>query len=414
MKCMISNKSGLARGSSFNMSQAEDRYGTLRLIDWFSLERVQSARVMVVGAGAIGNEVLKNLALLGIGHILIVDPDLIETTNLSRSILFRESDVGGAKARVAAAAINAINPMVKVTPFVGRIQDVFGLGAWRRVDAVIGCLDNRVARYFVNRMSQAAGAPWVNAGIGALDGQVQVFRPGRGACYECLFTASNYEEIRISCGVRDRQMVEERRVPTTPTIASLVAAIQVQEFLKLLDSGNWEGRTLVGREFRFRGTQGDAEVMNLPRRDDCPAHDHLERESIVELPNCGAASTSAREILRMGRDQLGSEVVIQLGFELAVEKRCRFCNDVTRLLKPRNSMMVSDSLCQSCGLLSLVTTTHHLGKPTSDYDEDFLDLSLKELGVPPLEIIHILGSDGRDIHFELSGDVPEILDQNLI
>ena len=75
-----------------------DRDATLKLIDWFNISRIQSAKVLVVGAGAIGNEVLKNLALLGIGNIFIFDRDTIEMSNLSRSILYRASDSGRPKA----------------------------------------------------------------------------------------------------------------------------------------------------------------------------------------------------------------------------------------------------------------------------------------------------------------------------
>ena len=71
-----------------------DRDASLKLIDWFDIERVRSARILVIGAGAIGNEVLKNLALLGIGHVFIYDKDTIDMSNLSRSVLFRASDAG--------------------------------------------------------------------------------------------------------------------------------------------------------------------------------------------------------------------------------------------------------------------------------------------------------------------------------
>ena len=80
----------------------EDRYSRLRLISWWDQERLKNATIMVVGAGAIGNELIKNLTLLGIGRILIYDMDAIESTNLTRSVLYRAKDVGRYKAEVAA------------------------------------------------------------------------------------------------------------------------------------------------------------------------------------------------------------------------------------------------------------------------------------------------------------------------
>jgi len=104
---------------------------------------------MVVGAGALGNEVIKNLVLMGVGYIYIVDFDTIEVANLSRSVLFRESDAGRRKAEVAAARAKEINPYVHVQYLHGDITHDVGLGVFRRMDVIIGCLDNREARLAV-------------------------------------------------------------------------------------------------------------------------------------------------------------------------------------------------------------------------------------------------------------------------
>lgn len=128
-----------------------DRDASLKLIDWFDIERVRSARILVIGAGAIGNEVLKNLALLGIGHVFIYDKDTIDMSNLSRSVLFRASDAGSLKAAVAARAIRDLNPNVEALWEAGDVTLDLGLGVYRTMDVIIGCLDNREARLHVNR-----------------------------------------------------------------------------------------------------------------------------------------------------------------------------------------------------------------------------------------------------------------------
>ena len=92
----------------------KDRLGTFEFISWWEREKVQKAKVLVVGAGALGNEVIKNLALMGVGNIFIVDFDKIEAANLSRSVLFRETDNNRSKAEVAAARAKSINPDVHV------------------------------------------------------------------------------------------------------------------------------------------------------------------------------------------------------------------------------------------------------------------------------------------------------------
>src|SRR4051812_46100661 len=149
-----------------------EREATFKLIDWFDVERVHAANILVVGAGAIGNEVLKNLALLGVGNIYILDRDTVELSNLSRSILYRAVDAGQPKALTAARALQEINPNVAARGKVGDLRFDVGLGVLRRMDVVVGCLDNIEARFRLNRDCRKMGRPWIDAGIGSLNGYV--------------------------------------------------------------------------------------------------------------------------------------------------------------------------------------------------------------------------------------------------
>ena len=119
----------------------------------------------MVGAGALGNEVIKNLVLMGIGHIYIIDFDTIEAANLSRSPLFRESDSGREKAEVAAARAKELNPDVHIQYLHGDVTTDLGLGVFRRMDVIVGCLDNREARLAVNRFAYWMDKPWVDGAI---------------------------------------------------------------------------------------------------------------------------------------------------------------------------------------------------------------------------------------------------------
>ena len=186
-----------------NSDFEEDRYSRLRLIPWWDQDRLKNATIMVVGAGAIGNELIKNLTLLGIGRILIYDMDAIESTNLTRSILYRARDVGRYKAEVAAERAMEINPDVKAKAFIANIIDDVGLGVFRRMNVVLGGLDNREARLAINQSCYKVNRPWIDGAIEALNGFARVFVPGQGACYECTMTEMAWRLInkRKSCAL---------------------------------------------------------------------------------------------------------------------------------------------------------------------------------------------------------------------
>ena len=160
----------------------DDRYSRLRLIAWWDQDKLAAAKVLVVGAGALGNEVLKNLALLGVGKVYVADFDEIEESNLTRSVLFRHKDCGRPKAETAADAVRDINPDTKVVPMLANIMTDVGLGLFRDVDVVIGCLDNREARLWVNRQCWKVNTPWIDGGIQEINGVVKVFAPPDSAC----------------------------------------------------------------------------------------------------------------------------------------------------------------------------------------------------------------------------------------
>ncbi len=263
-----------------------DRSGTLKLLSWWKHDTVRAATVMIVGLGALGNEVAKNLALLGIGRLIIVDRDTVELSNLSRSVLFRESDQGRSKAEVAAEQIRALNPDVDVLALDGDVTMDIGLGLFRRVDVAIGCLDSRAARLWLNDSCYLAGIPWVDGAIQDLFGEVRVFTPELGACYACTLSASDWRIIREARPCKGLAVgnILEGRVPTTPTIASIIGGVQSQEALKLVHGMP----SHPGKAFVFRGLTTEADLLTLPRKDGCQSHYTLP--GVAELPLTSAAT----------------------------------------------------------------------------------------------------------------------------
>src|SRR6204780_5962569 len=117
----------------FDSELHEDRFSRLRLISWWDQEKIASCRLLVIGAGALGNEILKNAALLGFTQVVVLDMDRIEESNLSRAVLYRLEDVGRFKADTAASAYLSFAPDAKVQPVVANVVHGGGLGlfGWR-------------------------------------------------------------------------------------------------------------------------------------------------------------------------------------------------------------------------------------------------------------------------------------------
>ncbi|PNH45676.1 hypothetical protein VD0004_g2307 [Verticillium dahliae] len=147
---------------------------------------IKQARVLMVGAGGIGCELLKNLVLNGFGEIHVVDLDTIDLSNLNRQFLFRHEHIKKSKAMVAAEVAQKFNPRVKIVPHHANIKDAeFNLRWFRGFTLVLNALDNFEARRHVNRMCLAANVPLIESGTTGFKGQVQVIKKGVTACYDC-------------------------------------------------------------------------------------------------------------------------------------------------------------------------------------------------------------------------------------
>ncbi|KAI3675252.1 hypothetical protein L1987_84840 [Smallanthus sonchifolius] len=150
------------------------------------LSAIKGAKVLMVGAGGIGCELLKTLALSGFQDIHIIDMDTIEVSNLNRQFLFRQSHVGQSKAKVARDAVLRFRPQISITPYHANVKDSnFNVDFFKQFSVVLNGLDNLDARRHVNRLCLAADVPLVESGTTGFLGQVTVHIKGHTECYEC-------------------------------------------------------------------------------------------------------------------------------------------------------------------------------------------------------------------------------------
>ena len=392
-----------------NKQQYEWGEGVFTLLSWFKKDKVKNAHVLVAGAGALGNEVVKNLALFGVGHIYVVDFDRIEISNLTRSVVFREEDAfsHAYKADIVAKRAMEINPQIKVTPIVGNLFSEVGFGLYRKADVVIGCLDSRIARYQLNRLSLRAGKNWIDGSIENLTGAVKVYSPGV-SCYECGLSREEFNHIMLRTGCADvvRNQGEAGRVATTPISASIVGALQVQEAMKIIHLSADEPapfKTLQGKMLRYEGMTCTTNIYRFSSwKNSCPAHELWD--DVKECSELSASMTVASVLDRL-RTLLGTETV-------EINMRNNKFIDIIVSDRPEKEfkVMIPESKLDAyikenkeLRQLSYRTLIHKHFFENIDDRFPYQDLTLQQIGIPPFDVIEVSTDNGVS-HIELTGD----------
>lgn len=375
---------------AIEIDDESDRYHRQNLISWWDQERLQAARVIVVGAGALGNEIVKNLALMGIGHISVVDMDVIENSNLARCVFFREEDEGEHKATVLARRARELNSEISIEPMVGDVRLTLGIGDFADADVVVGGLDNREARLYVNQACWKTETPWVDGAIEGLMGVVRVFIPPETACYECTMNEQDHQLIaaRKSCALLTKEEMLEGKVPTNATSASVVAGIEAQEVVKLLHRDRLGEPALAGGGFNFVGLTHDSYLVKYQPREDCLSHDHYELEGATTV----SADSPFGELLQLARRELGENAILEFEHELVTGASCSACGNEWPMLMPVDRLGTADGLCPDCGKQRNLNFTHAV-----DEDSPLLDENAVSAGLPARDVI--VARDGFDRRF---------------
>jgi len=366
------------------------------MIPWWDQELLRQAKIVVVGAGALGNEIIKNLALLGIGSIFIIDFDSIESSNLSRSVLYRSGDEGRSKAHTAADSVRALNPECKVFALNADVTSEVGLGVFRWADVVICGLDNRQARLAVNAACWKVNRPWVDGATESFQGVARVFRPPDGVCYECTLSEQDQKlmAVRNSCGFLAKEAERRGRTPTTPTTSAVIAGVEVQEAVKLLHAdANLPG--LVGKGFFFDGNTYDCFTIDYVRRDDCLSHETFE--NIIETELRSDMATLA-DVLRIAREKLGREPVIDLPGEMITALECTACGKREVFFGLLDGIDQKQAECPECGKLRVPDVAVECTEGS-----EFASIPLSELGFGVMDIISARAGEDN-VQVEITGD----------
>ena len=322
-----------------------NRYQRHSLIDWFDQSRLKEAKIIVVGAGAVGNEVLKNLTLLGVGNISIFDFDKIEEHNLTRCVLFNESDVGRYKAEVAANTCRLIDPNVKIVHQNIDFWQGLSFEEIEKSDAVICCVDNFEARLGLNQLCMIVNTDFYNTGIDSRYSSVELFpfslEPDC-ACYECGIPHTVYTSLqkRFSCGWLKKIAYKEKKIPTTTITSSISGAFVVSILLNRL---NKHEQSIQGAVRCFHDSISLQSTISLiQRKDDCPSCQRYGEkfERIVTKRICLPEND-----LKFDIDE---NIHILLSEPVVLYGKCKLCDKVTNCYESTKYMTDSAIFCKNC------------------------------------------------------------------
>ncbi|MDM8515087.1 ThiF family adenylyltransferase [Desulfobacterales bacterium HSG16] len=373
-----------------------DRYDRQRRIDRWSQNALTDAKVIILGAGALGNEIVKNLAMIGIGHILVADFDIVEITNLSRTVLFQNSDIGRSKAETAADMAGKLNPDIDIRYIHGNLFFDIGLGFYRHCDLVISGLDNIAARSHAGIKSALAGVPFLDGGMWAMGGEVRWFFPGKGPCFECTLTREDRRHAfeRRSCtGFRPGE--EQHRIePSTMSTTAVIAGILTQEVVRFLCG--WE--TPENSAIVYNGLTQSMHKTDFSRDPDCPYH--KKYQDVIELDS-GTNRIRAYDLICKAEKNLGKPCVLELGRDFLAEFKCTGCDHCEPVEELLGRIDESRSICPICGKPMKPEILSGLKQ-----DDIYADRTLKNLGVPSGEVLAVRSELGM-IFYELTGDIAE-------
>lgn len=331
---------------------------------------------MVVGCGSLGNELLKDLVLLGVQHLVLVDFDRVEQSNLSRTVLYTPDDVGRYKVEAARDKLLQMNPSLEIETLCADIVHEVALGLIARMDVVVSCVDSRWVRFMINRHCMRTGRVWVDGGINQTEGSVRVFGERVKNCYACNLGNKGMEELRrrMPCSNTIRRMEKEGHVPTGIIPASVIGAVMAQQVMQVIDGGEI---SLEGYMFSFDAdTLQGKKVLLQAYDDDCVEH---EQWGPVKKTKVTVDDTVGQIVSHLGRIFLRDDCFVDYIIDRIDDHRY-------------------DVMCPGRKVVDMMEQCQQLrGRLTSDFYQHeyrevaesfpYPELTLRELGIPEGDII---------------------------
>jgi adenylyltransferase/sulfurtransferase len=225
-------------------------------LDMEGQQRLLDSRVLIIGLGGLGSPVLQYLAASGIGHLFLVDHDVVELSNVQRQICHGTDDVGKTKVQSAIEEVVRINPTIFVEGFEKKADAELLQRLLPAIDLVVDCSDNFNIRYLINDACLEFKTPWVSGAAVALQGQLICFDPRLAdqPCYRCLYPLAGDEQRNCSTS------------GILAPVVGIIGTLQALEAIKIIAEF---GQPVLGRLQTFDALEGQWRSWGLSKDSDC-------------------------------------------------------------------------------------------------------------------------------------------------
>jgi adenylyltransferase/sulfurtransferase len=223
-------------------------------------KRIENARVLVVGCGALGAPVIAYLASAGVGRLTLVDGDVVELSNLNRQILFADADLGLPKAERACAFARNLDPVIQAEPVVDRFSVHNGRALVRAHDLVVDCTDALPSKYLVHDASVLERVPLIHGAVTAFSGQVLVVPAGGRPCLRCLFPSIPGPGAVPTC----------QEAGALGAAAGVVGALMATSALRALIDKSSSGGRFLSLDLLSAASPLDARTLTFAADSECP------------------------------------------------------------------------------------------------------------------------------------------------
>ena len=265
----------------------DDKYDRQKRIVGWDQSKISNATVMVVGAGATGNELIKNLVLTGVGKLVLVDYDIIQKSNLNRCVLFNMGKFLENQYKVDAVkdACNMLNPETEIITLKEDLNDI-DKNYYKKSNVICSCVDNIEARLQSNNYAYYYGIPFIDSGIDEFYGTVQaVYSEVKdAACMQCGVSGMDLDLMwkKYSCTGQEIESDNGEtigKMATIITTTAIIGGIQSQQVIKFLlgldyfkENGEWSpniGEPLVGKQLNYNGLTNTFEIITKIKNEEC-------------------------------------------------------------------------------------------------------------------------------------------------